>query len=142
MTRKSKSILIAEDDQEDRLLIEEAFNDIGMPAELQFVEDGQGIINELKKSSRFDLPSFIMLDLNLPKKNGYEVLKEVKQDERWKTIPVIIFSTSSNTEDINLTYQLGASSFITKPSYYSEMVDSIKKLSDYYFGISKLPVIS
>ena len=134
--------MIAEDDQEDRLLIEEAFNDIGMPAELQFVEDGQGIINELKKSSKFDLPSFIMLDLNLPKKNGYEVLKELKQDERWKTIPVIIFSTSSNTEDINLTYQLGASSFITKPSYYSEMVDSIKKLSDYYFEISKLPVIS
>ena len=142
MTRKSKSILIAEDDHEDRLLIEEAFNDIGMPAELQFVEDGQGIMNELKKSSKFDLPSFIMLDLNLPKKNGYEVLKELKQDDRCKTIPVIIFSTSSNTEDINLTYQLGASSFITKPSYYSEMVDSIKKLSDYYFEISKLPVIS
>src|SRR5579875_156067 len=109
-------ILIAEDDADDRFLLQAAFEENGFKDKLQFVENGVEVIdylNSIKATGALKkLPRFILLDLNMPKKDGREVLKELKQHAEFKKIPVVIFSTTNNEHEMRRCYELGANSYI------------------------------
>ncbi len=138
-------ILIAEDDPEDRMLTKEALEESRLANEIAFVENGVELMDYLNGNRPFDdrtkypLPGLIILDLNMPKKDGREALKEIKADKHLKSIPVVILSTSKAEEDILKTYDLGVNSFITKPVTFNALVEIMHALSKYWFEIVELP---
>lgn len=142
---KSIELLIADDDAEDRMLIRDAFTESRLNNTLKFVEDGEQLIDYLfnrgqfTDKTKFPRPGLILLDLNMPKKDGREALKEIKSDPVLRSIPVIILTTSKAEEDILKTYNLGVSSFITKPVRFEALVDIMKTLNKYWFEIVELP---
>jgi len=138
-------ILIADDDAEDRMLLKEALEETRLKNALQFVENGEELIDYLHNRGKFTdkdkhpLPGLILLDLNMPKKDGREALKEIKEDPHLRLIPVVVLTTSKAEEDILKTYDLGVSSFITKPVTFASLVDMMKTLSTYWFELVQLP---
>src|SRR4051812_23526773 len=112
-------ILIAEDDADDRFLLQTAFTENGYEDRIEFVENGVELFNyledDLKKQAQYTFPVFILLDLNMPKKDGREVLKEIKQHPEFKRVPVIVFTTTRNEHKIRRCYELGANSYVVKP---------------------------
>ncbi|MBX0332330.1 response regulator [Pontibacter sp. HSC-14F20] len=138
-------ILIADDDAEDRMLIKEALDENRLSNAIQFVENGEELMDYLHNRGRFtdkekyQTPGLILLDLNMPKKDGREALKEIKADEHLRVLPVVVLTTSKAEEDILRTYDLGVSSFITKPVTFSSLVDVMRTLSKYWFEIVELP---
>jgi CheY-like chemotaxis protein len=146
--RKSICILVAEDDQEDCLFIREAFKEGLLVNSLQFVEDGEDLMDYLRRQGRYQDPSssprpgIILLDLNMPRKDGREALREIKSDPDLKGIPIVVLTTSKDEEDVLRSYDLGANSYITKPVTFSGLVDAIKTLGRYWFEIVELPLKS
>ncbi len=147
MPRKGQSvtILVAEDDEDDRLLMQEALEENRLANDLHFVADGvelmdylnrQGAYTDPKSSPR---PSLILLDLNMPRKDGREALKEIKANPDLRQIPIVVLTTSKAEEDILRTYDLGVSSFIAKPVVFNSMVQIMKMLGSYWFEIVELP---
>jgi CheY-like chemotaxis protein len=149
MSAKKRSIiiLIADDDAEDRMLLKEALEENRLKNSLQFVENGEELMDYLHHRGKFSAkekypaPGLILLDLNMPKKDGREALKEIKADPHLRLIPVVVLTTSKAEEDILKTYDLGVSSFITKPVTFTSLVGMMKTLSDYWFEIVELPVV-
>ncbi|MEJ8756966.1 response regulator [Pontibacter sp. H259] len=143
--RRSIIILIADDDAEDRMLVKEALEESRLNNNIQFVENGEELLEYLHNKGRFSdtekypTPGLILLDLNMPKKDGREALKEIKADDKLRMIPVVVLTTSKAEEDILRTYDLGVSSFITKPVTFGSLVDVMKTLSKYWFEIVELP---
>lgn len=143
---KSINLLIADDDEEDRMLIKEALEESRLRNDIQFVEDGEELMDYLHHRGKFTdetkypTPGLILLDLNMPKKDGREVLKEMKKDKSLKYLPVVVLTTSKAEEDIIKSYDLGVSSFITKPVSFNALVETMKTLSSYWFNIVELPV--
>lgn len=144
-------ILIAEDDADDRFLLQTAFVENGYTDTIDFVENGVDVMNylrDLNKPENLDpggglkaaYPSFILLDLNMPKKNGREVLKEIKEHPDLKKIPVIIFTTTKNELEINRCYELGANSYIVKPSSFELLLKIINQIRNYWLMTSAIPV--
>jgi CheY-like chemotaxis protein len=139
------TILIADDDADDRKLTEEAFGECRLANAVHFVEDGQELMDYLRRQGNFahlaggPLPGLILLDLNMPRKDGREALKEIKADPELRRIPVIVLTTSKAEEDILRTYDLGVNSYVTKPVTFASLVDTIKVLGDYWFEIVELP---
>ena len=137
-------ILVADDDEDDRFLMEEALeeNDFGA---VYFVEDGEELMDYLHHSgqysslSSFPRPNLILLDLNMPRKDGREALKEIKADPELRKIPVVVMTTSKAEEDILRTYNLGVNSYISKPTTFESMVETINTLGRYWFDIVQLP---
>ena len=129
-------ILIADDDLEDFQLIKEIFEDIHLNVQLSHVEDGQYLIDILKarsKSLKFgDLPHLILLDLNMPRKNGLEVLREIKANSLLRRIPIIIFTTSKTSYDIEQAYELGASCYVSKPKTLAEWTKTLGDLGRFW----------
>ena len=129
------TILVADDDVDDRLLIKDAFAENNVRNPITFVKDGEELMHYLQRSSGYEqlknepLPGIILLDLNMPKKDGRTALKEIKADENLKHIPVVILSTSNAEEDVSLSYGLGVSSFITKPVTYEGLCNVTKALT-------------
>ena len=148
MNKKSIKILMADDDPDDRTLTKEAFEENFLVDDLHFVEDGKELMDYLNKQGKYAndvnhcLPELILLDLNMPKKDGREVLKEIKAHPDFKKIPVIILTTSKAEEDILKTYELGANSYITKPVTFSGLVEVTKQLGKFWFETVKLPSFS
>jgi CheY-like chemotaxis protein len=145
-TNTTISIMIADDDSEDRSLIADALTESRLHNELIFVEDGEQLMDYLQykgdfAGSRHKLPGLILLDLNMPRKDGREALKEIKEDPKLRTIPVVILTTSKAEEDILRTYDLGVSSFISKPVSFASLVEIMKTLKHYWFEIVELPTI-
>ncbi|MCP2045545.1 response regulator [Pontibacter sp. HSC-36F09] len=144
-SNRSIVILIADDDAEDRMLIKEALDENRLSNAIQFVENGEELMDYLHNRGRFtdkekyQTPGLILLDLNMPKKDGREALKEIKADEHLRVLPVVVLTTSKAEEDILRTYDLGVSSFITKPVTFSSLVDVMRTLSKYWFEIVELP---
>ena len=142
---KPNMILIADDDAEDRMLTKDALNEAHLINELQFVEDGEELMDFLNNRGKYEdkakypLPGLILLDLNMPKKDGREALKEIKADERLRRIPIVALTTSKAEEDILKTYNLGVSSFITKPVKFDGLVEVMRAVSKYWFEIVELP---
>jgi CheY-like chemotaxis protein len=138
-------ILIADDDAEDRMLIKEALDESRITNAIEFVENGEELMDYLHNrgkftdKDRYQTPGLILLDLNMPKKDGREALKEIKADDHLRVLPVVVLTTSKAEEDILRTYNLGVSSFITKPVTFSSLVDVMKTLSKYWFEIVELP---
>lgn len=129
---KITSIIIAEDDADDRLLIEDALNENSISSSsLVFVKDGEELMNCLYGAQ--ESPSIIFLDLNMPKKDGRQALKEIKQNAKLKHIPIIVFSTSKSEDDIKTSYQNGVNTYFTKPSKYSDLVDIIATVKIYWW---------
>ena len=144
-SRRSIVILIADDDAEDRMLVKEALDESRLTNRVQFVENGEELMDylhnrgEYTDKEKYPTPGLILLDLNMPKKDGREALKELKADDHLRVIPVVVLTTSKAEEDILRTYDLGVSSFITKPVTFSSLVDVMKTLSKYWFEIVELP---
>jgi CheY-like chemotaxis protein len=142
-TRKT-FILIAEDDADDRFLIKTAFEENGSDDKIEFVENGVELINYLKaidnnSSSENCYPGFIMLDLNMPKKDGREVLREIKQHPIFKSIPVIVYTTTKNEAEVRKCYELGANSYIVKPARFEALLKTIEDLRHYWLVTSSIP---
>jgi CheY-like chemotaxis protein len=138
-------ILYAEDDEEDRLLMQDALKESRLTNELHFVEDGEEMMEYLHRRGKYanlndlPLPGLILLDLNMPRKDGREALGEIKADPNLRRIPVVVLTTSKAEEDILRTYDLGVSGFIIKPVTFESLVDVIKTLGKYWFEIVELP---
>lgn len=147
MSRRSTpiTILVADDDADDRMMIEEAFEESRLANEIQFVEDGEQLLAYLRREGEYaglkgkPYPGVILLDLNMPKKDGREALREMKADPALCRIPVVVLTTSQAEEDIAKTYGLGVSSFITKPVTFEGLVDAVKVLCRYWIEIVALP---
>ncbi|ELR69279.1 response regulator receiver protein [Fulvivirga imtechensis AK7] len=134
---KITSIIIAEDDADDRLLIEDALNENSIASSnLIFVRDGEELLQILQDNPQN--PSIVILDLNMPKKDGRQALKEIKQNNDLKHIPVIVFSTSSSADDIRSSYKNGVNTYFTKPSKYTELVAIIATVKDYWWDKAAL----
>lgn len=127
-------ILIAEDDFEDRFILSSTFSDLGYEQDVELVEDGVGLIEYLDKRGS-DEVKLIILDLNMPRLNGAETLAALKNDPKYKGIPVIFFSTSVNEADIKLCMQNGAQDYIAKPARYSEYINTCQKFYQISQGI-------
>ena len=141
---KPITILMADDDEDDRLMAKEAFEENKLFNMLQFVKDGEELMRYLLKEGEFNTdnaptPGLILLDLNMPKKDGRTALSEIKNNPILKRIPVVVLTTSSSDEDIVKSYDLGVSSFISKPVTFDSLVDVIKTITNYWFGIVILP---
>lgn len=120
-------IVLADDDADDRSFFEEAFNSTQLRYNLKMFNDGEELMNYLKAPETV-LPSIVFLDLNMPRKNGIECLKEIRDDKNLKNLSVAIYSTSSNSEDIQDTFVLGANIYITKPNNFRELVRVLHKV--------------
>ncbi|PQJ11449.1 two-component system response regulator [Flavipsychrobacter stenotrophus] len=136
-------ILIAEDDADDRFLLQTAFEENGYKDKLHFVENGVEVLEYLHTQSQNGqadkMPNFILLDLNMPKKDGREVLKELKSNPLYKKIPVIIFSTTNNEQEMRRCYELGANSYITKPNSFENLIKTVAVLRSYWIHTSISP---
>lgn len=141
-TMKAIHILLVEDNEGDILLTKEALEDARIYINLSVVKDGKEAMDFLGKKDKYfnaDLPDIILLDVNLPKKNGHEVLKYVKEDENLKHIPVIMLTTSSSQKDINLSYNNFANCYITKPVEANDFLAVVTSIENFWISIVKLP---
>lgn len=139
-------ILMADDDDDDFLLTKKALKKSRLLNTLCRVKDGEELLDYLKLKGKYEgkadecqRPGVILLDLNMPKKDGREALKEIKSDPKLKDIPVVVFTTSKAEEDIYKSYKLGVNSFITKPVTFENLIDVMKTLGRYWFEIVELP---
>ncbi len=140
-------ILMAEDDADDRMLVAEAFEEKRVANSLAFVEDGEELLDYLNRRGKYDdlkkypRPDIILLDLNMPRMDGREALKIIKADPKLRGIPVIVLTTSQAERDILMSYDLGASSFITKPVTFEGLVETLGALDKYWVQIVQLPTV-
>ncbi|MDK8462239.1 response regulator [Marinobacter sp. SS13-12] len=140
-------ILIAEDDPDDRLMMKEAFAERCHNCRICFAHDGVQLMRFLNGEEQLPddpdasivCPDLILLDLNMPLKDGREALQEIKSDPRLRTIPTIIMTTSGNEDDVRYCYQTGANSYIVKPSSYSGLLDVVSSLTSYWATTAILP---
>lgn len=139
------TILMADDDADDRLMTKEAFEESRLANDLRFVENGVELMEYLQRRGKYadpassPRPGLILLDLNMPKKDGREALREIKADPSLKSIRVVILTTSKAEEDIFRTYDLSAASYITKPVTFAGMAEIIKTVGKYWLEIVELP---
>ncbi len=140
------TILIADDDPDDRELTRDALKECRLANDVHFVHDGEELMDYLTRKGAYEqlagtpLPGLILLDLNMPRKDGREALKEIKADPVLRRIPIVVLTTSKAEEDILRTYDLGVNSYVTKPVTFDSLVDTIKILGRYWFEIVELPV--
>ncbi|MGV8074921.1 MAG: response regulator [Syntrophobacteraceae bacterium] len=138
-------VLIADDDEDDCLLVKSAFEENDLTNELRFVSDGVELLEYLRRegeytdSSLAPPPDLILLDLNMPRKDGRDALREIKADKSLCGIPVIVFTTSLEEEDVRLSYEIGASAFIPKPTSFEGLTQVIETLGLFWFDIVQLP---
>jgi CheY-like chemotaxis protein len=138
------TILLADDDEDDRLITQHAFARHHLANNLRFVVDGEDLMDFLHRRGKYGQaprPGLILLDLNMPKKDGREALKEIKADPSLRKIPVVILTTSGEEEDILKTYDLGANSYIRKPVGFEALVKIIDTLGTYWFQVVELPSV-
>ncbi len=143
--RPTTTILMADDDEDDRLMARDALHEGRLPNELRFVNDGEELLEYLRREGRYadpassPRPGLVLLDLNMPKVDGREALAAIKSDPGLRSIPVVVLTTSKAEEDVLQTYDLGVNSFITKPVTYLGLVEVMKVFTDYWLNIVDLP---
>ncbi len=137
--------MMAEDDPDDRLLAAEALREAYTDEGLVFVEDGEKLLAYLRREGDFallaedDLPDIILLDLNMPRKDGREALREIKQDPTLRHIPIVVFTTSQSEEDVVRSYDLGVNSFIVKPTSFNGLVEAMQSVISYWAETCRIP---
>ncbi len=142
MSNQSVHILLVEDNPGDARLTKEVFSDCKVTNTLSIVEDGEAALKFLRKQEPYSdakTPDLILLDLNLPKKNGQEVLEEIKSDPDLQSIPVVILTTSEAEKDILKTYKLNANCYINKPVDFDQFANVVKLIEDFWLTVVKLP---
>jgi two-component system, response regulator len=144
--RRPSTILMAEDDEDDRELARDAMDEAWNSEYLRFVSDGRDLMEYLRREGRYadpavdaPRPEIILLDLNMPKKDGREALAEIKADDELRGIPVIVLSTSHDQADIAHAYDLGVNSFISKPVTFPGLVEVMRVWTHYWLGVVALP---
>jgi two-component system response regulator len=139
------TILLADDDEDDRMMTREALLDARLTNDLRSVIDGVELLEYLRNEGKFadpddaPRPGLILLDLNMPRKDGRESLAEIKADPELRSIPIVVLTTSKAEQDIVKTYDLGVNSFITKPVTFAGLVDAMAVFSRYWLEIVELP---
>ena len=142
---KPNLILMAEDDADDRLLMKEALVEGKVKEPVRFVEDGEELMDYLLRRGKYSVPgscptpALILLDLNMPRKDGREALREIRAHPDLRRIPVVAFTTSKADSDVGMLYDLGVNSFVPKPHTFDAIVETITTLARYWFGIVRLP---
>jgi two-component system, response regulator len=142
---KPITILMADDDPDDCVLTKEALEDARLINDLRFVENGEELLEYLRRQGKYappadaPFPGLILLDLNMPRKDGRTVLKEIKDDPDLRSIPVVVLTTSKADEDIYKSYDLGVNSYIVKPVTFEALVDILQTLEKYWFEIVESP---
>jgi len=145
MKNKPITLLLADDDPDDRLLARQALEKSRLANDLRCVEDGEELLDYLRRRGKYadpkesPRPGLVLLDLNMPRKDGREALREIKSDPKLRDIPVVVLTTSKAEEDIARSYNLGVNSYITKPVKFSALVEVMKALGKYWFEIVELP---
>ena len=144
-------ILMADDDPDDRLLVKDALAECGVPPNLtdamRFVGDGEELMDYLFRRGSYaepatsPRPDLILLDLNMPRKDGREALREIRANADLRRIPVVVFTTSRADTDVALIYDLGANSFVTKPVAFDSLVNTLRLLSRYWLEVVELPTL-
>jgi CheY-like chemotaxis protein len=138
-------ILMADDDEDDRMLTAEALEESRLSNQIYFVENGEEALDYLYRRGRYEdpklspRPGLILLDLNMPKKDGRETLREIKADPQLRRIPVVVLTTSKAECDVYRSYDLGANTYIAKPVTFDSMVEVMKILGNYWFTLVELP---
>ena len=143
--RKSVHVLLVEDNEGDIFLVSEAFDESQLDYQITVARDGKeatDMLVELNENNASGLPDFILLDINLPKKSGHEVLAELKGSSLFKTIPIIIFTTSSSESDVISAYKNHANSYITKPDSANQLFEVLKNVENFWVNTAKLPAQS
>ncbi|HEX6053672.1 MAG TPA: response regulator [Gemmatimonadaceae bacterium] len=143
-TSDSITILMADDDADDRMMAEDAMRESRLGNSFRCVEDGQELMDYLTRTGKYaeahpPRPGLILLDLNMPRKDGRQALREIKSDPELRRIPVVVLTTSKAEEDVLRSYDLGANSFITKPVTFDRLVEIVRTLGNYWFKIVELP---
>jgi len=139
------TVLMADDDPDDCLFVKDAFGETGMAKDFRCVEDGEELLSYLRRQGKYadtslsPHPDLILLDLNMPRKDGREALKEIKLNPDLRSIPIVILTTSREERDVAESYSMGANSFITKPSDFDELIEFVRTLGAYWFGLVNLP---
>jgi CheY-like chemotaxis protein len=145
MNEKLKVILLAEDDPDDQLLVQDAIRECGWQGELRCVENGEELLDYLHRRGQYAAPAaaprpgVILLDLNMPRKDGREALRDIKAEPNLRRIPVVVLTTSKADTDIAGLYDLGASSFISKPAHFEGLLNVMRAVGQYWFQIVELP---
>lgn len=142
MTMRPFDILIAEDNEDDILLIREAFEEVNMINRVAVVRDGEEALAYLRGEGPFKespLPGMVLLDINMPKKTGLEVLTEIKADLRFRALPVVMLTVSERDEDIIRSFEAGACSYIRKPVTFTRFITVVKEFEMYWTLVSKIP---
>lgn len=146
--RTTVTILMADDDEDDCMLAREALAESRLANALYLVRDGEELMDYLHQRGKYTdrnlapRPGLILLDLNMPKKDGREALREIKTDPQLKHIPIVVLTTSKAEEDIYRSYELGANSYITKPVTFASLVEVMRTIGKYWFEIVELPLES
>jgi CheY-like chemotaxis protein len=146
-TPKNHLILLVDDDSDDRLLVKDAVAESAQHADLRCLENGEQLLDYLHRRNSYAAPGaaprpgLILLDLNMPRKDGREALREIKNDPALRRIPVVVFTTSKADTDVAGLYDLGANSFVTKPVQFDRLVDAITRLAQYWFDTVELPAL-
>jgi DNA-binding response OmpR family regulator len=136
MNTQGRYVLVAEDDEDDFSVLRDAFAQGAPEIGVEWVKDGEELTDHLKKNRA---PALVLLDLNMPKKDGREALKEIKADRALCHIPIVVLTTSSSREDVLATYGLGISAYLQKPLSFNELTARIKVFADFWFRIATLP---
>ena len=133
---KQHIIFVAEDDEDDQFLLRSAFADTGMACKLVFFSDGEQLINELALTEK--RPTLVLLDLNMPIMDGFQTLRLLRNNDAYKTIPVLVLTTSSQREDVSLAYSMGANSFIIKPHQYADLTRTVEQLQQFWLSTASI----
>ena len=144
MTMRPFDILIAEDNEDDILLIREAFEEVNMVNRIAVVRDGEEALAYLRGEGAFKeslLPGMVLLDINMPKKTGLEVLTDIKAEPRFRALPVVMLTVSEREEDILRSFEQGACSYIRKPVTFTRFITVVKEFEMYWSLVSKIPFV-
>ena len=142
MTSHAIEILLAEDNEDDVLMIREAFDEANLANIIEVVSDGEQAMRYLRREPPYHhsrLPGLLLLDINMPKKDGFEVLDEVKADARLRHLPVIMLTTSHREEDVVRSYSGGACSYVTKPIDFKQFQDVVRQFGLYWTLVARVP---
>jgi CheY-like chemotaxis protein len=141
------AILVAEDNKFDRMILQQAFNELGLNVGLHFVDNGEDVLDYLYQRNAFATPTpsprpaLVLMDLNMPRMNGHEAIRAIRQDNALRMLPVIVFSTSGHPAQVALAYANGVNAFMTKPGPYEDFLELIRKFGTFWLTAVKLPVI-
>lgn len=144
-THQPRYLLVADDDEDDHRLIGDAIRETHGDVSLTFVRDGRELLDYLRREGRYadcdavHQPDIVLLDLNMPGMGGREALKEIREDERLRALPVMVMSTSAAPEDVGACYRLGANAYITKPEGFEALVVAMRRIREFWLELAALP---